>query len=86
MTSLIMMLMTAYDYEFAEHATYVDNNGTLYFGGINGVSQFSPEQMNADSITVPVFIQNIFINGINANEIKGLDKTKNLYYPIPTTI
>ncbi len=69
------------DYEFAEHATYVDNTGILYFGGINGVSRFSPEQMNTDSITEPVFIQNIFINGINSNEIKGLDKTKNILLP-----
>ncbi len=69
------------DYEFAEHASYVDNTGILYFGGINGVSRFSPEQMNADSITEPVFIQNIFINGISSNEIKGLDKTKKLLLP-----
>ena len=69
------------DYEFAEHASYVDNNSILYFGGINGVSQFSPEHMNTDSITEPVFIQNIFINGINAKEIKGLETTNYIVLP-----
>jgi signal transduction histidine kinase/ligand-binding sensor domain-containing protein/DNA-binding response OmpR family regulator len=69
------------DYEFAEHASYVDNTGILYFGGINGVSRFSPEHMNSDSSIEPVFVQNIFINGINANEIKGLDKSKNIVLP-----
>ena len=69
------------DYEFAEHASYIDNTGILYFGGINGVSSFSAEQMNTDSVTEHVFIQNIFINGINAKEIKGLENTNNIVLP-----
>ena len=69
------------DYEFAEHASYIDNTGILYFGGINGVSSFSAEQMNTDSVTEHVFIQNIFINGINSKEIKGLETTNNIVLP-----
>ena len=69
------------DYEFAEHASYIDNTGILYFGGINGVSSFSAEQINTDSVTEHVFIQNIFINGINSKEIKGLETTNNIVLP-----
>ncbi len=69
------------DYEFAEHASYADSNGILYFGGINGVSEFSPENMGYNNIVEPVLIQNIFINGINANDKRELNKSKKILLP-----
>ena len=54
------------DYEFSEHSLFVDSNGTMYFGGINGVSEFSPNKMRYDNFVEPVVISEVIINGENA--------------------
>jgi signal transduction histidine kinase/ligand-binding sensor domain-containing protein/DNA-binding response OmpR family regulator len=66
------------DYEFAEHASYMDDKAVMYFGGINGVSEFSPKYMNYDNFIEPVVIQNIFINGFNANYKRELNNSNKL--------
>ncbi len=69
------------DYEFAEHASYVDDKAVMYFGGINGVSEFSPKYMSLDKFIEPVVIQNIFINGINSNYKVELNNPYKLKLP-----
>jgi ligand-binding sensor domain-containing protein len=69
------------DYEFAEHASYVDSKEVMYFGGINGVSEFSPENMGYDNYIEPVLIQNIYINGISINNKRELNNSKRLLLP-----
>jgi signal transduction histidine kinase/AraC-like DNA-binding protein len=56
------------DYEFSEHSSFVDANGTMYFGGINGVSEFSPNKMRYDNFVEPVVISEVIINGENAKD------------------
>jgi len=56
------------DYEFSEHSSFVDANGTMYFGGINGVSEFSPNEMRYDNFVEPVVISEVIINGENAKD------------------
>ena len=51
------------DYEFAEHASYVDDNGYIYFGGVNGVSEISSEHMSVNKFTDKVHIREIIVNG-----------------------
>lgn len=55
------------DYEFSEHASYVDTNDTFYFGGINGVSEFTPDKKKAYNYSNPVRIYDLIINGVNVN-------------------
>jgi signal transduction histidine kinase/ligand-binding sensor domain-containing protein/DNA-binding response OmpR family regulator len=69
------------DYEFAEHASYVDSSGVMYFGGINGVSEFSPHSMGHDNFIEPVVIQDLFINGISINNKRGLNDSNKLLLP-----
>ena len=56
------------DYEFSEHSSFVDANGTMYFGGINGVSEFSPNEMRYDNFVEPVVISEVIINGVNVKD------------------
>ena len=56
------------DYEFSEHSSFVDANGTMYFGGINGVSEFSPNEMRYDNFVEPVVISEVMINGVNVKD------------------
>ena len=58
------------DFEFAEHASYVDANGYMYFGGINGVSEFMPNKLSYDKFVEPVVISDLIINGVNSNNRK----------------
>jgi signal transduction histidine kinase/ligand-binding sensor domain-containing protein/DNA-binding response OmpR family regulator len=55
------------DNEFSEHSSYSDADGLLYFGGILGVSKFSPKQIKYSNYTEPVNLKDIIVNGINAN-------------------
>ena len=69
------------DFEFAEHASYVDINGKMYFGGINGVSEFSPNKMRYDKFVEPVVIRDLIINGVNANDRQMSNSSEPLTLP-----
>ena len=56
------------NYEFTEHSSYSDSNGLLYFGGIDGISTFSPNNSNKVNYNEPVNISELIINGINVND------------------
>jgi len=61
------------DYEFVEHASYVDGNGRMYFGGIKGVSEFSPNNLNINHFNEQVIITDIFINGASIKKMKDFN-------------
>ncbi len=69
------------DYEFSEHSSFVDKNGYMYFGGINGVSEFSPNMLRYDKFVEPVVISDLTINGINSNDRKSTSNFKILTLP-----
>ena len=56
------------NYEFTEHSSYSDSKGLLYFGGIDGISTFFPDNSNQDNYNEPVNISQLIINGINVND------------------
>ena len=56
------------NYEFTEHSSYFDSNGLLYFGGIDGISTFFPDNSNQVNYNEPVNISELIINGINVND------------------
>lgn len=56
------------NYEFTEHSSYLDSNGLLYFGGIDGISTFFPDNSNQVNYNEPVNISELIINGINVND------------------
>ena len=60
------------NYEFVEHASFQDNKGLMYFGCINGVSEFSPNLINLNKYVEAAIIQNIFINGVNSKSKESL--------------
>jgi signal transduction histidine kinase/ligand-binding sensor domain-containing protein/AraC-like DNA-binding protein len=64
------------DYEFSEHSSFVDKNGYMYFGGINGVSEFSPNILRYDKFVEPVVIGDLIINGENANDRRITNSSK----------
>ncbi|MFC2080002.1 two-component regulator propeller domain-containing protein [Bacteroidota bacterium] len=48
--------------EFSEHASYIDAEKTLYFGGISGFNVFIPEQIRPDPIKPNVKLTEFFLN------------------------
>lgn len=47
---------------FAENAAFADKNGTLYFGGIKGITYFHPDGIKVNKLVPPVYFINLFIN------------------------
>ena len=66
------------DLEFSEHSAFVDTDGTMYFGGINGVSAFIPRNLHTDHFVEPVIISELYVNGNNANERRESFDSKGL--------
>ncbi len=56
------------NYEFTEHSSYSDSSGLLYFGGIDGISTFTPNKTKQANYNELVNISDIIINGINVND------------------
>lgn len=53
--------------EFSRSAVDVDHNGRLFFGGLNGVSAFSPYNLMVSKNELKVAITKFYINGTEAN-------------------
>ena len=66
------------NYEFSEHSSYSDFNGLLYFGGIDGISSFSPNKTEQVNYKEPVNISDIIINGINVNDRRPKNHSSSL--------
>ncbi|MCX6327354.1 MAG: ATP-binding protein [Bacteroidia bacterium] len=61
------------DNEFVEHASCVDRNGRMYFGGINGVSEFSPDKLILNDFVEQVVIKDVLINGVSVKKIREIN-------------
>lgn len=59
--------------EFFANAQYADNEGYLYFGGLNGISYFKPEDIVIDKEHQPIKITEVIQN----NERQPLTNTQN---------
>ncbi len=58
--------------EYDLHAKFIDNNGNLYFGGIDGITWFNPEDLKGQSQNSRLFIENIQIANTKNNTTKTL--------------
>ena len=56
--------------EFNTGAWHIDKNGTMYFGGVEGLNYFNPTEIIQDQIT-PLLI---------LNEVKIFDKNVKMYW------
>ncbi len=53
--------------EYDLHAKYIDSTGTLYFGGIDGITRFSPKNIKFRFQTGKLFLENIQITNPTNN-------------------
>ncbi|MFN0200655.1 MAG: two-component regulator propeller domain-containing protein, partial [Bacteroidia bacterium] len=74
------------DDEFNTHSFYKDEDGTMYFGGINGITWFSPEQIISQQTSPPLFFTELKVNNrvIELRDSTGilkssLEYTSNIY-------
>ena len=56
--------------EYNLHAKYINKNGILFFGGINGVTYFDPDKIGQLSETSRLYINNIQLTDRKSNKIK----------------
>ncbi len=65
--------------EFNRVSSFKDNDGTLYFGGMNGVTYFNPKYFfeEDDTHNYPFVVYNLSIYNIKTNLIE--DETNNFY-------
>ena len=67
------------DWDFNNRAFYKSTNGTLYFGGINGVNYFKPPLKRKVFYNPEIYVDEILVNGktyrldLNANLIEKLN-------------
>lgn len=47
--------------EFTHGAYYKDEDGKIYFGGINGITSFSPRKINTDAKELKVYITDFYV-------------------------
>jgi signal transduction histidine kinase/AraC-like DNA-binding protein len=66
------------DYEFVEHASFVDRRGRMYFGGINGVSEFSPNNFNLNGFNEQVVVRDVLINGASVKKTREINGSNSL--------
>ena len=59
--------------EFNSNSKYIDNNGHIYFGGINGIVHFNPYNIPSNKSRPKVYIHKLKLFN---NEIKLKDKSK----------
>lgn len=59
--------------EFFRGASFQDNNGRIYFGGINGITAFNPSDITAIERELPIYITDFSIlqQSISANTLSG---------------
>lgn len=47
--------------EFTHGAYYKDEAGKIYFGGVNGITSFSPRKINTDAKELKVYITDFYV-------------------------
>jgi len=56
--------------EYDLHAKYIDENGILFFGGIDGITWFDPAKLDEHQPAGKLYIDNIQLTNINKNNIE----------------
>ncbi len=63
--------------EYDLHARFIDKNGLLYFGGIDGITYFDPEKLNGHQTESKLYIDNIQITNTKNNTIETIHAVNN---------
>lgn len=53
--------------EFSRNAEFLASDGTLYFGGIRGLTYFKPEQIRSEAAKHSVRVTDFYVNGVSIN-------------------
>ncbi len=62
--------------EFSEGAGFQDSCGTLYFGGVDGVSYFHPDSITVSYLVPDVVIESIEVNGKRLKNLNPFNQNK----------
>ena len=52
-------------------ASFKDVDGRLFFGGVNGLNYFYPDQIKQSDVKIPIAITDVLINNVTASTING---------------
>ena len=66
--------------EFLVGSYFKDENGNMYFGGINGINAFYPEELQLNQYVPQIVILNLKINNKNIEQIENSPISKNISY------
>jgi signal transduction histidine kinase/ligand-binding sensor domain-containing protein/DNA-binding response OmpR family regulator len=62
--------------EFSHGASFKSHDGTLYFGGVNGVTSFKPSEINIDRTPPTVYLTDLSV--MNKHVVAGQKSGKNI--------
>ena len=57
--------------EFNGRSCFKDNNGNMYFGGINGFNTFNPDNIEISQFKPNITIDSVQVNGVNRKDISN---------------
>ena len=57
--------------EFNGRSCFKDNNGNMYFGGINGFNTFNPDNIEVSQFKPNVILDSVQVNGVNRKDISN---------------
>ena len=57
--------------EFNGRSCFKDNNGNMYFGGINGFNTFNPDNIEVSQFKPKVILDSVQVNGVNRKDISN---------------
>lgn len=63
--------------EYDLHARFIDENGILYFGGIDGITFFDPNKLHGQAPQSKLYIEKIQITNIDKNTIETFHPESN---------
>lgn len=49
-------------YEFNGHSSFMTVDGSMLFGGVNGINYFHPDRVYPDTTTLPLYVSELLIN------------------------
>ena len=57
--------------EFNGRSCFKDNNGNMYFGGINGFNTFNPDNIEISQFKPNIILDSVQVNGVNKKDISN---------------
>ena len=57
--------------EFNGRSCFKDNNGNMYFGGINGFNTFNPDNIEISQFKPNIILDSVQVNGVNRKDISN---------------